>query len=593
MKKESAAHLSVAGTAKNLQVSQATVRNWLRSGAVSSLPDGGENLLLPAGRLKARANKSGLAQSSAGLEKKCAAAAVFLLKNYSVFERKCVQDEILAWESASKVTLEDVEKVATEIRHLLRKHPPHGCLGALWSTLAPAGKKAKFGAFFTPPALAEKLLAGFEKLRPEERVLDPCCGAGNFLLAALNSGIAGNVRQLTGFDIDPLAVHIARVNLLLIAPDEEFAPQIFLMDVLDETDKNTPERLALEHRFAAVVTNPPWGGRCGQCSAEKKQESFARFLRAGVRLLAPGGRGLYLLPEAFLSVKKHENIRRFMLHNSRINAIHALGRCFKKVFTPVIALDFTCATPGAKESYSINISGASASSIDAGEAEKSGVFNLEVSEDDRKILHKLMALPHVKLGECADFALGIVTGDNKRFCSETMQENYAEVIRGEDIAPFCIREAQCFVNMEHPELFHQMAERRFYSAPEKIVYRFIGRSLCCAVDTRQRLTLNSANIIVPHSGALAIRVIEFLLNSEVMDFIYRKNTGSLKVLRGNLEKLPLFLFNNRRHSQICDLTEQLSGGKLTGNEAGRMLCAMLGLTDAEAEYIMRFRSRKN
>ncbi|HYF47309.1 MAG TPA: N-6 DNA methylase, partial [Acidimicrobiales bacterium] len=64
--------------------------------------------------------------------------------------------------------------------------------------LAPADRKAR-GAHYTPPALADRLVALTLPPRPE-RVLDPACGGGAFLLASARAGVP----ELCGVELDPL-----------------------------------------------------------------------------------------------------------------------------------------------------------------------------------------------------------------------------------------------------------------------------------------------------------------------------------------------------------------------------------------------------
>ncbi len=85
--------------------------------------------------------------------------------------------------------------------------------------LAPDDRKAR-GAHYTPPALADRLVA--LTLPPTaEHVLDPACGGGAFLLAAgralVGRGLspAEAVRCLHGVDLDPLAADVARAATAL------------------------------------------------------------------------------------------------------------------------------------------------------------------------------------------------------------------------------------------------------------------------------------------------------------------------------------------------------------------------------------------
>ena len=52
-----------------------------------------------------------------------------------------------------------------------------------------------------------------EHVKKDSKVLDPCCGTGQFILTF--SDIVENPSNIYGVDIDEIAVRIARLNLLI------------------------------------------------------------------------------------------------------------------------------------------------------------------------------------------------------------------------------------------------------------------------------------------------------------------------------------------------------------------------------------------
>ena len=66
-------------------------------------------------------------------------------------------------------------------------------------------ERQDFGQFFTPPELTIKMLEKFQDLKGS--VLDPTCGAGNLLAAAIMAG--ADPKLVYGIELDPEILEIA------------------------------------------------------------------------------------------------------------------------------------------------------------------------------------------------------------------------------------------------------------------------------------------------------------------------------------------------------------------------------------------------
>lgn len=133
----------------------------------------------------------------------------------------------------------------------------------------------KIGEFYTFPNLAEKMVNYFYEYGL--KVLDPSCGSGTFLVEivktilnskkAITSKIEA-IKNVYGFDVNPLAVLSTKVNLAFLIKDiiDSFAFQdlnsmIYLIDSLFPEDYNYNNSFELKehiHSFDLVIGNPPW-----------------------------------------------------------------------------------------------------------------------------------------------------------------------------------------------------------------------------------------------------------------------------------------------------------------------------------------------
>lgn len=108
--------------------------------------------------------------------------------------------------------------------------------------------------------------------------------------------------------------------------------------------------------------------------------------------------------------------------------------------------------------------------------------------------------------------------------------------------------------------FQQVAKEEYYRAPEKLVYKFISNKLVFAYDDKQRLFLNSANILIPKIPGMNIKTVMALLNSDLFSFLYQKMFGEVKILKGNLLQLPFPEISTEQDSRISALVDSIISG---------------------------------
>jgi SAM-dependent methyltransferase len=453
-------------------------------------------------------------------------------------------------------------------------------LGLAYQSLLLEGAKAAGGSYYTPDRIVKGIAD--DLYRPGARVLDPCCGTGQFLLAFAER--TDDPETLHGTDIDPVAVRLARINLMMAFRDRDFAPRISRRNIL-------LEGLPAGTAFDLVTTNPPWGlhytgrelSRLGSLYPEiVSGESYSYILKRSIDLLDAHGTLSFLLPESILNVRAHADIRGHILKHARIERITRLGRVFKNVFTPVIRLDLS---RGVKSAPSRSRAGA----VDQERFLANGdfVFDINVNQDDGRILDRVYSCAHTTLEGKADWALGIVTGDNMRYLRPGCNRaGYEPIFTGKEVDHYLFRDPSSCIKFA-PERFQQVAPEGKYRAPEKLVYRFISKRLVVAYDDRGRLTLNSANILIPRVERYPVKALLALLNSSLYQFLFQKKFSSIKVLRSHLERLPLPLWDADELDRLASIAGAIIAGKVGLREADDFIMERFGLSAAERAHIER------
>jgi len=317
------------------------------------------------------------------------------------------------------------------------------------------------GAFFTPPALAarvvEATLAPLLAAGAAPGVCDPACGDGVFLVAAarLLAERLGSPRRvaalLTGYELDAEAAARARAAVAAVIGA---APRIHVADALRA-------RVA-PGTFDAVVGNPPWVSYSGR---QRRPLPAARraWLAAGFETFAgwPSLHGPFtelavrwsrsriglLLPAQVCDLDGYGPLRAFLRRHGRVEEpCWDLGeKGFDGVTQPCCALllDRGPATPG-------------------GEAP----FRLRAGETD--VLARLAGAPRPPAEAFGD--IGVHTGN----CAHALlapvnAEGAAPVREGRDVHPFRLDPPRHALHAAHPratgEYFRIGALERYRAVP--------------------------------------------------------------------------------------------------------------------------------
>ena len=634
-------HISVSETANILEISETSVRNWVRHGFIkTSIDNAGliffkddvlslRNRILSGdlNRLTTRANKFGSSKiffskelfhtieertavlefsdfvmrhnmpftsalffislillnkkdMLAGIEPK----SIICSKDINIKNRKNLGKILAEWRDS-------IPEIKHEFFEILNISIPErsNIAGIIYQSILMEGTKCKLGMYYTPDSIVSEITKRVAS--PDSKFLDPCCGTGQFLLSS--GDVIKNPENIYGIDIDAIAVNIAKINLIMKFPDMDFYPNIFCADFLFDIDQNfLYDKLNLTE-FDCIATNPPWGSHFSNSDLKifkqyypeiTSGESFSFFLVKSLKLLKEDGILSFVLPESVLNVKRHSDIRRYIYNKYHISRIEQKEKVFRNIYSPTIIIDIA----NSKESDSVKV--VNSKEIKSISYTKLGsnrdlLFNINISAEDEKILSKVYSHNHMTLKDNATWALGIVTGNNSYYIKSTKLKDCEPVIKGIDISPYKISTANSFIKFE-PSRFQQTADINIYRKSEKLIYRYISNRLIFAYDSDGRLTLNSANILIPQFEDIDIKVVMSFLNSELYQYIFQKKFSSIKVLRGHLEELPIPDISKSVHNYILYLVKNIEAGG-SHDQLNEYIYKIFMFNESEIDYIKK------
>lgn len=430
-------------------------------------------------------------------------------------------------------------------------------LGLLFISLSNLSNRKARGAYFTPTKVVEKIVSNLDL--KNEKIIDPCCGSGNFLLQLPDVVTLGNIY---GNDIDKTSIELTRINMYL-----KYEPKN--LDVLYEnftTSDFLKNNTDIKYRY--IIGNPPWGYEFSKeelidlkkifVSADTKNvESYDVFVEKSLSCLEDDGRLFFVLPEAILNVKTHKTIRQIILDNTSIEYLEYLGNMFDEVQCPSVILKLQKSKKAFSSTGMRVKTKDSEFVINTHRKVSCETFNFNMSDEEYDLYKKIMDKENkVFLKNNGVFALGIVTGNNKDYISSIKTEKNEPILKGSDIAKYKIKKVENYIDFE-PDKFQQVAPVEFYRAKEKLFYKFISTKLIFAYDNNQKLSLNSCNILIPTFENLNIKYIMAVLNSSVAQFIFQKQFNSIKVLRSHIESIPIPVCENNLQQQIIEYVDKV------------------------------------
>ena len=419
--------------------------------------------------------------------------------------------------------------------------------------------KNKEGIYYTPQYIVEDMMRDITDVEGKT-FLDPCCGSGNFIIEAIKKGFAPE--NVYGFDIDENAVAITKKRIKELCGYE--SDNIFCEDYLgQQTTDNRQQTLSIfkifrfsdsqVFKFDYIFTNPPWGKKINKKDRDKYSDFFnsgnsndtsSLFYFASLKMLKADGMLGFLLPDAFFNIASFEDARKSLL-TLNIKRLIDYGKPFKGLMTKAMAFVATNdESLKSKDEREVNCEiynvkkhlRSQGSFLDI----PKHILNFHIDERESELIRKLFSKPHITLKDNASWALGIITGNNNRLCQKENREGLVPIFRGKDIFKDKIAEPTLFIDA-NLEGCRQVADIDCYKAKEKIVYRFICNNIICHCDTEQRYILNSANLFILNDGfPLSHNQVADLLNSDTMNWLFRSIFNTHKILRGDLEQLPIW-----------------------------------------------------
>jgi len=495
-------------------------------------------------------------------------------------------------------------------------------------------------------------------------VLDPACGSGSFLIHAYETllqhhaaNIGGDVGHLDtparehilrhnifGVDIDPQAVEIARLNLLIrMVRQQELLPPLADNIRLGNSlisgseaelrpcfgdgwkdkrpfDWNREFQEVMDRGgFDIIIGNPPYIRLHKMPDAERdwyferfqtarnKCDVYGFFIERCASLLQEGGRLGFILPNTWCALDSFQPLRNFILRTFVVEEISSLENPFhESTVSPVILVLRRTPAPEARErnliahnEFGMALGHAVPENLRATKQipqtrlalAPRQLVNLSWTPQYSRLAERIASVS-VPLGDLCTLSFGIKTGDDAKFVvrRRTSQDD-KPVLRGRNIHRYSFVWEGEYVRYLPDEMkkkpIARPGDRERFETPEKIILQ--GRSgshLTAAYDTDGYYTLGTTHLVRPRRAEFPLKYVLALINSKLMTFWYGSQFITSTQSENELAALPIRDVASLSGDQseipprIIKLTEQIL-------DLHQRLAAKPGVPDNEREQIER------
>ena len=142
-----------------------------------------------------------------------------------------LESDFFAWPTEVAGGTQFIRQMADRVARFDWHDPPADIAPTLYEIVIPADERRQLGEYYTPQWLADAMVSELVDDPVSKRVLDPACGSGTFVVAAVKhfmasanqsnlepSEVLAKLRYaVTGIDVHPAAVHLARASWALAA----------------------------------------------------------------------------------------------------------------------------------------------------------------------------------------------------------------------------------------------------------------------------------------------------------------------------------------------------------------------------------------
>lgn len=424
-------------------------------------------------------------------------------------------------------------------------------------------KKSYFGIYYTPQKLV-KFMLDLVEVNSTDKILEPGCGTGNFVIPLIERLKHTNNRfldNLFAIDSDETAI---KILISRVGESKNIISASFLSN--SQIDKQS---------YDLIIGNPPYGAKLSKIEKEyckykysqisgKNLRTESLFLIKAITLLKPGGTLCFLLPNTILRVNTYSRIRSFIKKTCSIEKIIDIDRAFKFVGYEMIILvlrklpyetnnDIEVITnikDFEKKVYSIHY-------LSKDFVNKRDIIPIYLSNQLISLINKI----ETKSTKLKDISKSIYRGipisaSKTKTYLKANEGGYLPVLRGRDIDKYKIKQITTYIKAT-PKLKKYIKNL----TGEKLLIQNLAYHIVATYDKKNQIVLDTINILKLKNG-FDYKYILGIINSELMEFYFKTMVTNNAALNIHLDlpylgEIPIRTTNSIEKNKIIKLVDSL------------------------------------
>ncbi|MBD2091435.1 N-6 DNA methylase [Microcoleus sp. FACHB-1515] len=506
------------------------------------------------------------------------------------------------------------------------------CFAHVYELLQSPHQQRAHGVFYTPIEIADYMVE--QAIRcPISTILDPACGGGVFLLRAYEKLLKQNgdavpgrgrfdllKRCIFGVDIDPGAVAIAQIALLLKAIEGVSAPTQF-----PNLDANLqcgnavvhPSSELLQRQYDAVIGNPPyldaermtltcpdWRQYCTQHfrAASGNWDLFCVFIEQGLNLCRSRGITSMIVPNKLISADYAAAARSLLAQDNQLLSLrdYSQQRIFAASVYPIVFVAQKQA-PTRSATIRYEVVGIGVEETHWLSSDRFLANRPWLLSANRSPLTQLQTLPTWK--SIAQIHAAATVSEAyllQPFITEAQAEAELRLINSGTIDRYRIRWGEKplrylgktfdrpVIRLPIDPCLHK---RRIQACQPKLIVAGMTRQLEAAIDLEGNLWPGKSTCVI-RSEAIDLRYLLGLLNSQVVDAYFKLlfsgnqlQGGYLRVGSAQLRSLPLPVEDRSKRDRLITLVQARLDETISTkiaeleHQIEQLVCELYHLTD--------------